>query len=117
MKVSQTLLVHKDQIQVTGKDFALIKTNYVDGVITPRLLKTNIGDIFTTNCLQVANTSGKAEVETTETYKVGDDLGVAATGYLSKAAKIEGYKGPVFRIVKVYTMPDGQQGVKIQRIG
>lgn len=117
MLVFNEVKLYDDMWRESYKDFALVKTNYVDGVMTPRLLKTNIGDIFTTNCLQVANTSGKAEVETTETYKVGDDLGVAATGYLTKAAKTEGYTGPVFRIVKVYTMPDGQQGVKVQRIG
>ena len=99
------------------KDFSLIKTNYVSGEMTPRLIKTNIGDIFTTNCLEVANTSGNATVETTETYEVGDQLGVSATGYLSKAAKAGGYTGPVFNIVKIYTMPDGQPGVKVQRIG
>ena len=33
----------------TYKDFALQKTNYIDGVMTPRVFKTNVGDIFTTN--------------------------------------------------------------------
>lgn len=117
MLVFNEVKTYDDPWRESYKDFALTKTNYVSGEMTPRLIKTNIGDIFTTNCLEVANTSGKATVETTEEYEVGDQLGVAATGYLSKAAKAVGYTGPVFNIVKIYTMPDGQPGVKVQRIG
>lgn len=105
-----------DERNQMAKDFALEKVNAVNGEIVPRLFKTNVGDIFTTNCLEGANTSATATYTTTETYDVGDQLGVSATGYLSKAAKASGYTGPVFNIVKVYTMPDGQQGVKLQRI-
>lgn len=117
MLVFNEVKLYDDAWRESYKDFALIKENMVGGEMTPRLLKTNIGDIFTTNCLEVANTSGKREVETTESYDVGDKLGVAATGYLSKAAINDGYKGPVFKIVKIYTLADMQPAVKVQRIG
>ena len=68
----------------------------------PRLLKTNIGDIFTTN------TIAKAEVA------LGDVLAPGADGYLADAG--EGATGMKWQVVKVYTMPDGQKGAKIMRI-
>ena len=43
----------------------------------------------------------------------GDILYVGTDGYLA----LEGdTAGPQFQVVKVYTMPDGQPGVKLQRI-
>lgn len=95
------------------EDFAMIRENYAARVydalgagmpegtsMVPRLLKTNVGDIYTTNCVN----------ETT--LEVGDELSPAADGYLAKA----GDGSIVFTVVKVYTMPDGQPGVKLQRI-
>lgn len=70
--------------------------------MVPRLLKTNIGDIFTTN------TIAKAEVT------LGDVLAPGADGYLADAG--EGATGMKWQVVKVYTMPDGQKGAKIMRI-
>lgn len=96
----------------TYRDFALVKENYTEDVMTPRLLKTSIGDLYTTNCIEVGNTSGKKEVTTTGDYVVGDKLSPNANGYLAK----DGDESIVFQIVKLYTMPDGQQGVKLMRI-
>ena len=78
----------------------------MDG-IAPRLFKTNIGDIFTTNM-----------VETEVEYKVGDILKLkknddSKTLVLSKSGDINTIE---FVVAKVYTMPDGQPGLKIQRI-
>ena len=70
--------------------------------MVPRLLKTNIGDIFTTN------TIAKAEVA------LGDVLAPGADGYLADAG--EDATGMKRQVVKVYTMPDGQKGAKIMRI-
>lgn len=97
----------------TDADFAMIKENYgaavynavgevmKDGTkMVPRLLKTNVGDIYTTNA-----------VNETE-LAVGDNLYVGANGFLAKAEA----EGPKFAVVKVYSMPDGQPGVKVQRI-
>lgn len=95
------------------KDFAMIKKNYVGGEIYPRLFKTNIGDIYTTNCVGAAN-DGKDKEYAGISLSVGDKLSVdAATGYLVKAT---GDADMLWQVVKEYTMPDGQPGVKIQRI-
>ncbi len=97
------------------KDFAMIKTDYVDGEMVPRLFKTNVGDIYTTNCLE-ANTSDTAET-TGVTVAVGDKLAVQSTGYLGAAGTNP--TGPVFKVVAITTMPDANtdyQAVKLQRI-
>ena len=71
--------------------------------MVPRLLKTNIGDIFTTNTIKDASISLGA------TLVVGDD------GYLTATAGNNA--GTMkWQVVKVYTMPDGQKGAKIMRI-
>jgi hypothetical protein len=94
------------------KDFALVKSNYDKGVMVPRVIATHCGDIFTTNCLEKGNTSGKAEVKGTEEIEVGTELKINAAGFLSTA----GTSDIVFQVVKVYTMPDGQKAVKVMRI-
>ena len=71
--------------------------------MVPRVLKTNIGDIFTTNCIN--------ETE----LAVGDILTPqAADGILAKAGADSA--AMKWQVVKVYTMPDFQKGVKIMRI-
>lgn len=99
-----------DEARESYKDFALRKENYTEGIMTPRLFKTNVGDIFTTNCLEKGNTAGSATVEMAD-VKIGDKLTPNAEGYLAA-----GEGDLVFQVVKVYTMPDGQAGVKVQRI-
>lgn len=96
------------------KDFAMIKSNYADQEIYPRLFKTNVGDIYTTNCVGGANTSKDAEYAGIALV-AGDKLKVdTATGYLVKDNSVS--TGMIWQVVKVYTMPDGQPGVKLQRI-
>lgn len=114
------------------KDFAMIKDNYTPGSdsithdglgpfkgqMTPRLFKTNIGDIFTTNCLEKANTSGKAEVTLTD-LAVGDIVAPTKTnGYLKKNDSGVTTDDTVMKwqVVKLTTMPDGQAAVKLMRI-
>ena len=85
----------------------------MDG-IAPRLFKTNVGDIFTTNMVETG-----AEI----TYNQGDTLKLKKvnkaadktgnTLVLSKTGNIDALE---FIVAKVYTMPDGQQGLKLQRI-
>jgi hypothetical protein len=94
------------------KYFALQAVNACAGEIVPRLFKTNVGDIFTTNCLEKGNTSGKAEVEMSD-FEVGAKLAPNAQGFLATAG--EGAE-MIWKVVKVYTMPDGQAGVKLQRV-
>ena len=92
--------------------FAQIKTDFVDGEIVPRLYKTNIGDIFTTNTLG-ANTSDSAETSAV-TVVVGDILVIGSTGYLEVAGQTP--SGPQFKVVAITTMADGQDAVKVQRV-
>ena len=78
----------------------------MDG-IAPRLLKTNVGDIYTTNMV-------KTGVE----YSVGDLLtpvkdATSNTLVLETAA---GSEKMLWQVAKVYTMPDGQPGLKLQRV-
>lgn len=69
--------------------------------MVPRVLKTHVGDIFTTNMI--------AE----ESVAVKDILSPrAADGILSKS----GDGSIKWQVVKVYTMPDHQPGVKLMRI-
>lgn len=114
------------------KDFAMIKDNYTPGSdtithdglgpfkgqMTPRLFKTNIGDIFTTNCLEKVNTSGKAEVTMTDLV-VGDVVAPnKTTGYLTKGDSGATTDDTVMKwqVIKLTTMPDGQAAVKLMRI-
>ena len=101
-----------DEGRESYKDFALQTKNFTGEIMTPRLFKTNVGDIFTTNCLKEGNTAGNKEVAGMAA-EVGNKLAPNANGYLDTAADDAEM---VFQVVKVYTMPDGQPAVKVQRI-
>ena len=88
------------------KDFALQKKNCVGGEMVPRVMKTMVGDIFTTNLVDLKD-KGAA-------FDVGDKLVVGTTGILEYSATPGA--GMVWQVAKVYTMADGQPAVKIQRI-
>ena len=68
--------------------------------MVPRVFKTNIGDHYTTNMI--------LEKE----LAVGDVLAPNANGILVK----DDSQAMKWQVVKVYTMPDHQKGVKILRI-
>lgn len=94
------------------------------GQMVPRVLKTNVGDIMTTNTINVGslsdtyNTATEAD-EHLEELQVGDKLIVDAEsqkGYLKKAAGTEADTVMQWQIAEITTMPDGQKAVKIQRI-
>ena len=90
------------------KDFALQKKNCVDGEMVPRVMKTMVGDIFTTNLVDNGSKGSALAVK--------DKLTVAeSTGILTYDASPEATK-MVWQVVKVYTMAGGQPAVKIQRI-
>ena len=77
--------------------------------MVPRVLKTNAGDLYTTNLVKEA------------TLVVGDILVVGENGILTKTAveKSSSFAGSgdmKWQVVKVYTMPDHQKGVKLMRI-
>ena len=102
----------------TDADFAMRKADYSAYVynavgdtldsqkvnaMVPRLMRTYVGDIMTTNTIKEAAGS----------LSVGDKLYIGADGYLTKTQASDNI---TWVVVKVYTMPDGQPGVKIQRI-
>lgn len=105
MLVYNAVKIYEDK--ETEADYAMKAvtggTGPVIGVSTdvvPRLFKTNIGDIFTTNTINE------------ETLTAGNVLYVGTDGYLAKAEN-----GTMkWEVVKVYTMPDGQKAAKIMRI-
>lgn len=71
--------------------------------MVPRLLRTQPGDIMTTNCIKDAFAS----------LAVGNVLKIdSSDGYLSKSGDVADQE---WTVVKVYNMPDLQPGVKIQR--
>lgn len=106
------------------KDFALQTKDFTDGVMTPRLFKTNVGDIFTTNCLKEA---GAKDTETTmEEYAVGDHLIVDDStnpGFLIKDTQTtpgtwDTTDGMIWKVVKLDNLfgDVSYPAVKIQRI-
>ncbi len=111
-----------DERYQSHKDFVLKNTDFTDNYIYPRLIKTNVGDIYTTNMFGAANTGVDAIVGTSVSLSVGEYLQpAAATGILTKATIAENadytsLTGMVWKVVKEYTMPDGTPGVKIQRV-
>ena len=94
------------------KDFVYKVEDFTDGKLYPRLIKTNVGDIFTTNTFAV-NEKGPNDIVEQTFPTQGTKLYIGTNGILSKTGD---ENGPVFKVVKVYTMPDGTPGVKIQRI-
>lgn len=75
--------------------------------MVPRVIAVPVGDIFTTNTIMADAGSLQAKDE----LKIGED------GYLTKGTAAGGDEDPKFVVIKVYTMPDLQPGVKLQRIG
>lgn len=126
MMVFNEVKLYDDRWRESYKDFAMIKENYTEGSkeythegygpfpgqMVPRVIKTNIGDIYTTNCLEDANVSGKTLLEGTEEIEIGSELSPNAKGYLS----LNGDGAIKFQVVKIYTMADGQAAVKVMRI-
>ena len=103
-----------DGLRETYKDFALKKVDYIDGVMTPRVFKTNIGDIFTTNTIKTAATTNTGKT-VGEKLTVGDLLKVDTTGFLVSGGNAS-TDDMVWEVVKGTTLPDGQPAVKIMRI-
>ncbi len=94
------------------KDWAMIKTNYTDGEMVPRVFKTNVGDIYTTNAVGGPNTSKDAEYAGIALVEGDTLVPNTTTGWLEKGTTGD----MIWQVAKVYTMADGQPAVKIQRI-
>lgn len=79
------------------------ETEYRTSRMVPRVFKTNVGDIFTTNTVK----------ETT--LAEGNELVVGDDGYLTKTAGSNA-GSMKWQVVKLYTLPDRQKAVKVMRI-
>lgn len=75
--------------------------------MVPRVFKTNIGDLYTTNTIKTATAATILAID--------DRLQVGADGYLAVADEpVDGEM--TWQVVKVYNLPDRQKAVKIMRI-
>lgn len=102
----------------TDADFAMKKADYAARVydatnalmpdntnMVPRVFKTDIGDIFTTNAVQNAISE----------FALGDLLTVGTDGFLVKTAG-DTPEGMVWQVAKIYNLGDLQPAVKVMRI-
>ena len=103
MMVFNEVKLYDDAWRETYKDFAMKKVNYTDGEMTPRVIKTNVGDIYTTNCIK-----DEAVVE-------GNILVPGAKGILEVKAE-PAATDMQWEVVKIYTLADGEPAVKLMRI-
>lgn len=126
-----------DERYQNHRHFALKNTDFTDNLIHPRLLKTNVGDIFTTNTFRTAGsndaegvtvTGGDQEI-TIPDLNIGNIVVVGTTGWLEKANALPA-SGIAFKVVPhftqkktsggawegTYTLPDKQWAVKLQRV-
>lgn len=87
----------------------------------PRVGIFGLGDTVTTNCLQYDDAEFSTEqdlydalaaYETTPVYVIA----VAGSPVPKLTASINGYTGPVAKVTKFYTVPNGEKGVKYEII-
>lgn len=78
-----------------------------DTKMVPRVIDVSVGDHWTTNTVNA----------TIDQLTEGTMLKIGAKGYLEPGAAAGGDLDPSFTVVKVYTMPDLQPGVKVMRVG
>ena len=102
MLVFNEIKLYDDRKQMY-RDFAMKKEECVNGEIVPRVFKTNIGDIYTTNM-----------VDSTKEYEVGALLKVGTDGILTTGGSLE--DDMCWEVAMVYTLADGQPAIKIMRV-
>lgn len=77
--------------------------------MVPRVFKTNVGDIMTTNMIKDTSVSvGQILVPNANNYGILEVTDTTANGFDKSSMQ--------WQVVKVYTMPDHQPGVKVMRI-
>ena len=85
----------------------------------PRLFKTNVGDIYTTNMVALTLPGADpGDDPVPQEYNVGDILTPVKNDDTKTMVlqKTNSSTGMLWMVVKVYTMPDGQPGLKLQRV-
>lgn len=128
-----------DERRQNHKDFAMLAKDMSDGKIYPRLLRTFVGDIFTTNTFKgtkegsqnLVTVNGDNDKITISALAIGDYVVIGNDGWLTKYVKASGgpdmpTTGIVFQVIPhftqiensnaEYTLPDEQWAVKLQRI-
>jgi len=85
-------------------DYASPKLMKANTSMVPRVFKTDVGDIYTTNCLIGDPANPPA---------IGATLAPNASGYLEVTSATTGM---LWEVVKVYDLGDRQRAVKIMRI-
>ena len=131
-----------DERRQNHKDFAMKASDMSDGKIYPRLLRTFVGDVFTTNTFRTASTTsgnsttygntvtGPDDTITIPNIAIGDYVVINDEGWLEGVGStLPETTGIIFQAVPhftqmgmaaadrpAYTLPDGQWAVKLQRI-
>lgn len=100
-----------DERKQSHKDFAMIKDNYTDGEIVPRLFSVLLGDVWTTNAFAL-DADGKT-LKDFPTAK-GNKVVIDANGWLTTGTGAA--DSPEFETVQIYTLADGQAAVKLMRV-
>lgn len=90
-----------DERKQMHRDYAMLRSDFYDGQMVPRVLGMVPGDVWTTNALAKGD------------YAVGDKVAPGSDGFLAAG---EGDGTLVAKVVKETTMPDGQPAVKLQCI-
>ena len=128
-----------DERRQNHKDFVMKASDMSDGKIYPRLLRTFVGDIFTTNTFKGPKgtvTDKEGKITDIPDLAIGDYVVIGDDGWLVKGTGTgtDGVNPPsgtniVFQVIPHftqmgmaaadrpdYTLPDGQWAVKLQRI-
>lgn len=131
-----------DERRQNHRDFVMKASDMSDGKIYPRLLRTFVGDIFTTNTFRTASTTsgssktygntvtGPDDTITIPDITIGDYVVINDEGWLEGAGStLPETTGIIFQAVPhftqmgmaaadrpAYTLPDEQWAVKLQRI-
>ena len=131
-----------DERRQNHRDFVMKASDMSDGKIYPRLLRTFVGDIFTTNTFRTASTTsgnsttygntvtGPDDTITIPDIAIGDYVVINDEGWLEGVGStLPETTGIIFQAVPhftqmgmaaadrpAYTLPDEQWAVKLQRI-
>lgn len=106
---------NSDKQQATYANPAHTDYNYRMKGVAPRLFKTNVGDIYTTNMVETGVEYAEKDILAPKVVTNGSGDDAYKTLVLGKAESLP-EKGMAWVVAEVYTMPDGQPGLKIQRI-
>mgnify|MGYP007084304645 CR=1 FL=1 len=86
-----------------------------DTTMVSRVFKTNVGDIFTTNMINIGKTGDEGSQTDVDVAEGGFLAPDAKNGILTTVATAP-TSGMAWQIAKIYDLADGQKAVKIVRI-